>query len=80
MNDLSEEEKEEIEEGISDICEVLSNRYHYVLHSRLQINPTDVLACPVSLCEKCPFYNIDNFANWIKKPNIFDSLEEEKND
>lgn len=64
MNNLSEEEEEQLGEGLSDICEVLSNRWHEVLHDRLQEN---ALTCGAFWCDTCPFKNIDNFANWIKK-------------
>lgn len=65
MDILNEEEEEKIEKGLRNICEVLSDRWHDVLHDRLQEN---VLTCRVfHQCEKCPFYNVDTFTNWMKE-------------
>lgn len=75
--DLREEEEETLNEGLSNICEVLSDRLHEVLHDRMQEND---LTCSPFRCDKCPFRNVDNFANWLKKQRqttIFDFLEEE---
>lgn len=44
MDILNEEEEEKIEKGLRNICEVLSDRWHEVLHDRLQEN---VLTCRV---------------------------------
>lgn len=72
--DLREEEEEKLVEGIRDICNVLSDR----LEGYEDEDNSDMLTCSAFNCDKCPFKDLNNFADWVKSPNTYDFSEEEE--
>lgn len=72
MNNLREEEEEQLNKNLRDICQVL---LHGLLHDKLHKNE---LTCRDFWCDSCPFKRLENFANWVKSPNTYNFLEEEE--